>query len=216
MSEATDGWKKAEAEYFSFGWGWGSHSSLGRCTRHVAYQPGRDRFSGLIEKQRGRFTFEAHLLARLISDVRGANLSVWGSDQGLLRWLSRSDRGDERTTKFPGNCFSIDPWIERLLPLHLCQTYCEVCNAMISPSALLPGIRAEARFHSFSEIRCPAGHLLIRPHIVHVYRTRGWTPPARTRALSWEEEYFRRKPVSVSPLGQLMGMKDGKERHSDE
>lgn len=200
MSGNTISLDRVEEEYLAFGSRLRSFFWLGHCTKYIAYEPGKDCYSGLIEKQRGRFTFESHLLARLILDVRGADILEFGEDRGLHRWFSGADESDESITKFPANCLSLDRWIEELVNLHLCQTYCQACNAMISPSRVPRSKRAEAMFHMFREIRCPEGHLLIRPSIFHVCRIPSWKSPSVDRPLSWEEKYFQMKHKRDSPV----------------
>ena len=70
-------------------------------------------------------------------------------------------------------------------------------------------IWAEAAFHSFSEIRCPEGHLLIRPHIIHVVRTYSKVPIKLERPLFREEMRYRENEAKSSIfLEQLLEDED--------
>lgn len=145
------------------------------CTRYVAYEPGRVDHGWLRERQEGRFTFEAKALAaemarRYLSDLSKGKEEE-GRDEDLIefyQWLSRADILDDRVTLLPERETGFRIMMGEMVMRGNARIHCRLCRREIDPMTLREEEkRSQLPYHS-SEIRCPVGHLLLRPFVIHL------------------------------------------------
>lgn len=144
------------------------------CTRYVAYEPGRVDRGWLRERQEGRFTFEAKALAAEMARRYPSDFSKGeeeGRDEDLIefhQWLSRADLLDDRVTLLPERETGFRLMMGEMVMRGNARIHCRLCRRGIDPTTLREEeARRQLPYHS-NEIRCPAGHLLLRPFVIHL------------------------------------------------
>jgi len=148
-----DGWYRQQANW-------------SRCTRFVAYEPGGG-IPRAWERPRGRFTFEALHFAEILANGKEPDRSDVNG-RTLYRWLVGGDAMDDRITKMPPNVGLMSSQIPKLIEAGRCRIHCIGCSRGIGRSDLTY-VEPFRRFNYVtSEIRCLAGHLLIRPIVLRL------------------------------------------------
>lgn len=165
---STTAWERAERTHFHIQGHFQPQGLLGRCTRFVVYEPGRNSFCHLREREEGRFSFKAETLAQLIEGTRGDTIESWPEEKALLRWLRRADTADHRFTRLPNDFLTMSRWIEHLVINDECRIYCRKCARMLEDPIRPDSFFSQETPYHFRSVRCPSGHVLIRLHIIRL------------------------------------------------